>query len=326
MFCKDNRQENLLTLFGVAWRYTNAVTFGQLAPNWEQANMGRTQSVVETVILEYAARTESGSSAPAPILRKTAKGYEVLDGVQRLSAEQMLGTTAFSAYVVETDSDLKATQIRVFANHLLAGHPESPDWNRKRAIQLLIIEGGMSIDEVARLGGWKRRDVEEDKLCIDYGYAVRSIGGPDQMPKGVLLKISEYAKVDDFRVSPQPIADFCNDLKKGRFNNGESEPHIRDFFGVNRNNRKTLHDQFVKHLSQFREDSEVSTRMDGRKPQKRQDDIKLRGAMKTVLTITDDLVTLGTHIAYVDEFHAIWNRVDGNLKRLGKRIPAKITA
>jgi len=198
----------MLTQFGVAWRYTNNVRYEQLTANWEQANFGRESATVEAVILEYAARTESGSSAPAPILRKTATGYDVLDGVQRLSSEKLLGTTDFSAYVVDTDSELVALKIRVFANHLLAGHPEPSEWNRKTAIQKLIIEGGMSIDEVARLGGWNRKSIEEEKLCMDIGFAVRCAGGPVSMAKYVLLKMAKYMKLDDFVVAPKNI--FCH--------------------------------------------------------------------------------------------------------------------
>jgi len=319
MFCKDNRQENMLTSFGVSWKYTNSVTFDQLYPNWEQTNAGRSQAVMDSVVLEYATRTEGGSSAPAPILWNTLKGKQVLDGVQRLSAEKLLGTTSFSAYIIETDFELLATQIRVLSNHLLAGHPEASDWNRKRAIQMLVLDGGMSIDEVARLGGWKRRDVEEDKICLDFGFAIRCIGGPEQMPKGVLLKMSEHAKVDDFRVASEPIKEFCNDLKKARFNNGESEPYIREFFGVNRANRKTIYDQFAKRLEKFREEDEVKMRLNGRAPQKLRDDIKLRSAMKAVVTITNDLISAGSTISYLDEFHHLWNHVDSNLKRLAKK-------
>ena len=316
MFCKDNRQENLLTKFGVSWKYVNGVTFNQLSLNWEQSNFGRTTAINEAVVVEYAQRTEAGSSAPAPILRNGAKGYGVLDGVQRLSAKKLLGTTSFSAYIVDTDSDLLATQIRVLANHLLAGHPESAEWTRKQAVQLLILEGGMSIEEVARLGGWRTKDVEEDKLCMDLGFAIRCIGGPEKLPKGVLLKMAEHAKMDDFRAAPKPVADFCNDLKKGKFSNGDSEPFIKQFFSVNRASRKNLHEQFAKRLGDFRKDAEVAARLDGRSPQKRKGDIKLRSAMKSVVTITEELISAGSDILYVDEFFHLWNRVESNLKCL----------
>lgn len=320
MFCKDSRQENFLTQFGVKWKYTNATTFEQLAPTWEQANMGRAQAKVDAVILEYAARTEAGSSAPAPILRKSSRGYEVLDGVQRLCAEKFLGTTMFTAYVVETDSDLMATQVRVFANHLLAGHPESADWNRKRIVQLLVIEGGMSIDEVARIGGWKAKDVEEEKLAMDFGFAIRCIGGPEQLPKGVLLTIAANAKMDDFKIASVPIAEFCSDLKRARFSNGESEGYIREFFGINRSNRKTIFEQLQRRLEKFRDESEVRARLAGRGPQRRQPDIKLRSAMKVVLTITEEFLRVGENIVYLDEFHLLWNQVDTNLKHLGRKV------
>jgi len=326
MFCKDSRQENFLTAFGVAWKYMNAIKYSDLSPNWEQANLGRSEATVSEIVLEYAARTEAGSSAPAPILRRTAKGYDVSDGVQRLSAEQLLGTTIFSAYVVDTDSDLTADKIRVMANHLLSGHPESNEWNRRRAIEVLINDGGMSIDEVARLGGWKRKDVEQDKTYIDFGFAIRCIGGPQVMTKGVVMALADHAKLDDFRVAPKPIAEFCDDLKRGRFSNGESVPFVKAFFDVNRAARKTLHDQFTKRLETFRDDPEVQIRLSGRSPQRRKDDIRLRAAMKAAKTVTDDLVQVGATIVYLDEFYQLWNQVDANLKRLGKHSIAKAMA
>lgn len=320
MFAKDSRTENLLSHHGLAWKWSNKITFDKLVPTWDSAQHGRSgKAKWDDIVLEYASRGEQGSAAPGPILRKTGRGLDVLDGVQRLAAEKLLGSTQFSAYIVETDSDLLSRKVRILANHLLAGHPEKSDWTRMKAIEDLCIEGGMSCAEVAKAGGWPLKLVEEDKEAIIWGFAIRCIGGPQQLNKGLLLTVSKHARMDDMNVADKPVAAFFHDLKNCKFTNGEAEPLISDFFQVKRNNRNKLYDQFEDHLETFRASQEVSTRLAGRTRSKRNPDIKLRMSMKTVLTATKDLIDKQTYVLYVDEFFQLWNQVRDNLQVLSQR-------
>ena len=330
MFAKDSRAENLLTHEGSKWRYSNNGSYEKLIPNWEQTNLGRSQATIENIVLEYAARTEAGSSAPAPILRPTSKGLEPLDGVQRLAAERLLGTTKFSYYHAEFDSDLIAKKIRIMANHLLAGHPEPAQWTRRQAIDILIIQpgrDGMSVAEVARMGGWPPRDVEEDLVFLNWAFAIRCIGGPQTLNKGVILNIDKAAHMDDLKIATEPIAGFCNDLKRGRFTNGDSGEYIDEFFDVNRKNRKALHTQFTRNLERFREDPDIQARLDGRQPKRLTPEVELLRSLKAARTASNKAIASGTSIPYMEEAFQIWNQVDKNLKTIeqkSKKVAVKV--
>ena len=321
MFAKDSRVENFLTHIGVTWRWVDDLSYKALEPNWDYNNRGRSQAKKEDAILEYASRMESGSSAPGVIVRGVADTIQlaVLDGVQRLCAGELRNYTRFGGYVVVTDSDLTASKIRVLANHLLAGHPEPTDWTRQKAVEVLIIEGGMSVEELMYLGGWTRDAIEKDKTYLDWSAPLVHIGGPDNLAKGLILNIAKHAKMDDLRVAPKPIAQFCRDLKKAKLTNGESEPFIKDFFTVNRKDRKGIFDQFEEKLADFHDNEEVSTRLEGRVNGRQKPDIKLRRSMRAVATVIDELLASDEMIPYMDEYYQLWNQIDGKLKQLATR-------
>jgi hypothetical protein len=323
MFRKDSGEEEFLTRFGAKWSYVNDITYDQLVPNWEMTNLGRERARVEDAILEYAERMAAGAAAPAGIFWKTSRGFDPLDGVQRLCAHLLNGGTRFPGYIVETESALLARRIRVFANHLLNGRSPSTEWTRRQAIQICIIEGGMSVEEVAQLGGWKKEAVAQDWLYLDWSFKIRCAGGPEELPKGVVLNIAECAKPDDLHAGNKPVAEFLHDLKQGKFTNGESKPFIDAFFGtVNRNGKKDLHGQFASRLEDFRSSEEVRTRLEGRKPNPRNPDTKLLAAMKTVKTIADDLIATRERLFNIDEFFRVWNQVERSLKQLRDAVKA----
>jgi hypothetical protein len=328
MFTKDNREENFLTQFGVPWKYTNRVTWDMLTPNWDAINWGRSRPKVEEAILEYAALMEIGSAAPAPILWAKKSGHDVLDGLQRLGAEQLMGATQFSAYLIQTDSSQLARAIRIFANlRLQGGHQDSAQWTLRQAIQLLIVEGQMSVEEVANMGGWKKHAVEKEQMICAWGFAIRKIGGPEQLSKGIIMNIDKSAHMDDLTIAPEPIAEFCNDLKRGRFTNGDSGEYIDDFFDVNRKNRKTLHKQFTKNLLDFHSDPEIEIRLRGRQPKRLTAEVELIRALKAARTASNKAIASHGSIPYMEEAFQIWNQVDKNLKAIeqkSKKVAAKV--
>ncbi len=119
--------------------------------------------------------------------------------------------------------------------------------------------------------------------------------------------------------SPEPIVEFCKDLKRGRFSNGDSASHVEAFFAdVNRKVPKGLHKQFTRRLEKFREDSEVRTRLEGRKPSRPTAEIHLRSTLRTAETVSSRMVTSGEQIPYLEEYFQIWNRVERNLKAIQK--------
>jgi len=309
---------------GVTWKWVDDNAYSRLEPTWEQQNLGRSVAKKEEAILEYATRMEAGSAAPGPIIHPTDRGLSVLDGVQRLCAWQLNGGTRFPAYVIETDSLLTSMKIRVLANHLLAGHPEPTEWSRKRAIQMLVIEGGMSMEEVARLGGWTLKSCEDDKLHMDYNAAIIHVGGPSDLGKGIVLKIASKAKMDDFRIAGDVLADFTRDLKEGGFTNGESSPFIDTFFRVSRKDRSALHDAFKENLAEFREHPEIMARLQGRRNSRLSPDVRLRKQFRSCITVLDELIENDTHIPWVDEFRQLLGEIDTKLKALAGRRKQKV--
>lgn len=326
MFCKDSRTENMLTHRGVPWKYRTGIKFGDLLRTWNVHNYGRSRARVEEAICEYGARMEAGSSAPAGVGRKTERGIELLDGVQRLSAAELNGETLFPLYLVECD-DTTAKVIRTLANSLLQGsHQEPTDWYRRQAIQLLVIDCGMSLEEVARSGGWNLGIVKSDHEAMLWGFAMRRIGVPESFTdltkkgaKGRVLAFAEHARMKDLEIAPKPIVEFCVDLKRAGFSNGDAQPYIKAFFGdLNRRDAKRLHQAFAKNLERFRKDPEVVTRIEGRKRSSLDPGIKLRKQLKSTLTVTEELLSSNTSLLYVDEFLHIWHQVEKNIKALGK--------
>ena len=90
MFTTDSRTENFITALGVKLEYRNGLKFpDDFATGWNTENIGRPVAVREDAVIEYATLMEAGSAAPAPILCESENGLRVLDGVQRLSAEEL---------------------------------------------------------------------------------------------------------------------------------------------------------------------------------------------------------------------------------------------
>ena len=180
MFTTDSRTENFLTALGVQFKYVNGILLPKdFVPEWSSENIGRPVAVREDAVIEYAALMEQGSAAPAPILHRTERGQRVLDGVQRLSAAELNGTTRISAYVVETDSGDMLSAIRVLANSRMQGRAEPAEWTRRRAVEVLVVERGLSHAEVARMGGWKAFDIQRIADAIELQRRITSSGGPD---------------------------------------------------------------------------------------------------------------------------------------------------
>ena len=318
MFIEDGRTVTFLGQMGVKQSYTNCMTFAQLIPNWENVNWGRPRARVDEAVVEYALLTERGSQAPAPILHSTTPGYEILDGVQRILAAKLLNATEFSAYIVETDSPSLARAIRVVANkRLQGGHSESSAWCRKQAVSLLIFDQNMSIKEVAQMGGWSEKSIEEDYRARLWERSITQIGGPEEMNKGVLLTIAANAKLDDLVKAPKPIAAFCDALKTGRFGNGESEIHVKKFFDVHKG-KQPLARQLEDHLNQFRSHPDVKARLEGRAGTRRTPEMQVRAAVRNLVTVTENLVKSKTGVPYPEEFFQGLNQARKNIEAISK--------
>jgi hypothetical protein len=314
MFTKDSRTEVFLTQMGVEFRYTNNVAFSDLAPGWDCKNLARPSAKREDAILEYATLMESGSPAPAPILHQAEK-YNVLDGIQRLCAAQLGGATKVSAYIVLSDSDELLDAIRVLANIRLQGRQEPPEWTRRRAVEILVIQRGMSHAEVARLGGWTPADIKRLAESMDLGFAIRCIGGP-LFPDSIIETIGKHATKDLLPKYRTPIAAFFDTIKEGRFSAQDAEPLIQEFFAPSAKPSNAVYEQ---RLNEIKQAPEVEIRLKGRRSTRLSPDVNLRRALRAVETIVDEMKEPPL---YVDEFFRLLNVIERRLRTLSKHSPA----
>lgn len=312
MFTKDSRTENFLTQMGVAFEYRNGIRFHDLRGDWQAKNVARPKPVREDAVVEYAALMESGSAAPAPILRDLSGGLDVLDGVQRLSAEMLAGFSSFSSYVMTTTSEDTAATIRVLANARLQGRAEPAEWTRRRAIEVLVLGRGMTCEEVAKMGGWRVADVSRIAKAIDYQAAVIGIGGPE-LPDATLGVIAEHAAKEHLAKSPKLVANFLHLIKKGQFSHADAAPHIASFFS------RASHSDYAVKLEEFRADPDVEVRLTGRKSPGLSPDVKLRREILAAITVLDEITEHGEELRNADEFFRLLKQLDAKLRKLAPR-------
>lgn len=327
MFTTDSRTEKFLDSIGVKWKYTNEMRFGSMNPNWDSINIGRSQVQIKSAVQEYGALMDRGSPAPAPMMWKNPAigDYEVLDGIQRLLAEELRKPVTFSAYLVVTDSDDMIKKIRVFANYRLqGGYQESSEWTLERAVVLLVNGGVMGIEEVSEIGGWTPGAVRDKKHIVDYGDAVRGVGGPDKLPDSILRVIAKSASREDFSSAPVSIAGFCNDIKRMRLSAAEAESYTEEFFSVSRS-KKNLFGQFDTKLREFRSDDEIKSRLadpNRRRYQPMTSEGRLLKSLKGTLTTASRVLESEDTVPEMAEYFQIVGQIKKTLsqiERMSKR-------
>lgn len=324
MFTTDSRTENFLTSLGVKFNYVNGIMLpGDFVPDWNTDNIGRPVAVREDAVIEYASLMEAGSAAPSPVLGKTEHGFRVLDGVQRLSAAALNETTRVSAYVVRTDSDDLLASIRVLANARLQGRAEPPEWTRRRAVEVLVVERGMSSAEVAQMGGWKPADVKKIAEAIELQTRITHAGGPD-LPDTLLAELKPYVKGKLLAQATDPIVGFLHTLKKSRISVSDATPYVASFFAA----MPKAADPFkvyTERLKGLHEEAEIRARLLGRQVTELPRDVVLLKALKSAETVAGEILTHGERVPNVDEFFRILNRITDQLKSIAPNKKAKTT-
>jgi hypothetical protein len=318
MFTKDSRTENFLTQMGVEFKYTNSVAFADLSKNWSEHNLARPQPKRDEAIVEYAALMDSGSPAPAPVLHRTRSGLcDVLDGVQRLAAAELMGYTKLAAYIVECDSDEVVTAIRVLANARLQGRPEPPEWTRRRAVEVLVVEKGMSPSEVARMGGWRVADVEKIARVLAWGCKIRSIGGPQELSDAMTEAIAKHTTQETLAKEPGLIAEFLCVVKQAQFSASDAEPYLENFFKPISKASKA-HQVYEERLEEFKQDEEVLVRVLGRRGTVMRHDVNLLRILKSAVTVLDELALSDEPLHYADEFFRLLSTIKDKLHHVSK--------
>lgn len=316
MFTQDTRTENFLKSLGVKHKYrTNIKLPGDLIPGWNAENIGRPVAVREDAVLEYSARMESGSPAPAPILVETPQGFKVLDGVQRISGGELLQLRVCSAYVVQTDDENLLLTIRVMANTCMQGRAESAEWNQRQAVHVLVVDRGMSYAEVAKLGGWKAANIKKIAEAIELQAKITNAGGPD-LPDTMLAELRPYLQ-DPTRLAQAdvPIVGMLNTLKKSKISVVDAIPYIEAFFAPTMK-ASNLHKTYSERLKEMHEDVEIKARLTGRQSAEQSKDMVLHKFLKSADGLLDKLLITGERVPNIDEFYRLTDRINKKLKQL----------
>lgn len=316
MFTTDSRTENFLTSMGVKFEYKNGLRLPEdFAKGWDTENIGRPVAVRDDAVLEYAALMESGSAAPAPILCETEHGLRVLDGVQRLSAAELQQSTRVAAYVVSTDSEDSLASIRVLANARMQGRAEPAEWTRRRAVEVLVVDRGMSPAEVAKMGGWKPADIKRIAEAIELQSRISLAGGPE-LSDAMLAELRPYlALPSTLEQASGPVTGFMQTLKQSRISVSDAADYIAAFFkplARGSNPYKT----YEARLEEFHEDPELKSRITGRQSTELAKDVVLLRTLKTAETVLEHILTHGERVPNVDEFFRILDRLTKKLKSI----------
>jgi len=327
---KDTRVEGLLKRLGkygsLVIQKKTGCKFDDLKPGWDQRNMARPSSKVREAIATYRQQMDAGSKAPPTILRVTTLGYEVADGIQRLCASHERGEKTFPAYVIKCD-ELMARKVRLLSNHVLQGYAEKPEWTRRQAVQIIIIEDGGTAADLAEISGWSIKAIEEDERFLRCQFKIKQAGGPE-MTKGTVLDIAEATKPIDFEVAGGPIAAFCETVRNAKLSNGEAKPFVQKVFrDLNRKDRKNLHRQIARRVEKFQDDDEVKIRLpDGRRQKSpRADETKLLQVLKAARTVTEEFCRTKAKFRYMEEYFQVHGQTGKNLKTIAKHSKAKVT-
>jgi hypothetical protein len=303
MFSLDSRTENFLRQMGVKFEYTNDILFNMLLAGWREKNIGRPVAVRDEAVEEYATLMNSGSAAPAVVLHRSPNGLDVLDGVQRLIAAELHGTTRINAYVVQCDSEDTLTAIRILANARLQGRAEPVEWTRRQAVKVLVVGRGMSETEVAQLGGWRLADVDRIAAAIRWSETLISIGCPEGLPDSLCSVIAKYADPVLVRKCSQPVAKFIRTIRLAKLSADDAEPYVEEFFSEVPSSK--AFETYGRRLEDIESDPEIQVRVKGRKTNSISNETKLGRALRTANTVMLEILDKGESVTYPDEFFRI---------------------
>ena len=211
---------------------------------------------------------EGGSPAPAGIFIEAADGYSVLDGVQRLVAGELIGLTTFAGYVIDPKTSLvNQRKIRIFANKWLCGdHCPTDAESLAAGVQFLYFMDKCSPEEIAKIAVRKLADVYAEiafqtttKKMEQVGYSGKY---SERGKKWFVVKCGQRAMDDDWVRAPVPIREWLELMEECKFNNGDADTHIDDFWGIKRTPKADRQSQFVKKLAEQINDPDVRMRLD----------------------------------------------------------------
>jgi hypothetical protein len=292
MFDKCNKTEAWLAQLGVQREYHESVSYDMLIDEWNVINHGRPeqQNRVDAAIESYADMMQKGSPAPAVILRRTEGRYEVLDGCQRLMANELCDSRHCAAYII-TCSYQTAQKIRIAAN--LRGNTQAPvprAWVISQMVKEFIIGGDDSAKEVSTVLGVPVNEVlicerrERVRARVASGYLEHMKREAPGFDDGKLDAIAKFSEREDFEGRAGKFTLRAIDsLFLAKLTNGIFSQTLSEFFSPKRTPAKDRGTQLsTQMLKIITENAAIQSRING--PAKRGELNRVQDAMKALLT------------------------------------------
>jgi hypothetical protein len=267
MFTEDTRTENFLRYIGVKYEYQDTMEVADLHDKWKTNNLGRGEAIDNDAVLEYGMLMEKGSPAPAVIVMRQREGIVVLDGVQRLSAAELSGSTKFSAYLVSPRTGVsKQHLIRIAANARINGqHTPDKNWIMATAVEVLYFDDDCSVEEISRAVGRSVKAVHEEIRHQKTVQKMESVGYvgtlSSRKKKWFSAEVGKYADESDWQLAPGPIKHMLDTFEQCKFRNGDASNLLEAFFDVKRSQKKDRHAQFTQKVADLKSAPEVRQKL-----------------------------------------------------------------
>ena len=292
MFDRCLKTESWLSQLGVQREYQESVGYDQFVEHWNTINHGRPehQSRVQAAVESYADMMLNGSPAPAVILRKQSGKLEVLDGCQRLMANELCDSRHCAAYII-TCSESTAQKIRLAAN--LRGNTQAPvprAWVISEMVKAFIINGSDSAKEVSMVLGVPAQEVstaekrERVRARVAAGYLEHMKREAPQFDDGKLDAIAKFSEKEDFDGRAGKFTMRCIDsLFLAKLTNGIFSQTLSEFFAPKRTPAKDRGTQLSTQMTKIiTENAAIQSRING--TVKRGELNSLQDATKALLT------------------------------------------
>ena len=319
MFDKCNKTEAWLGQLGVQREYQEDVSYDTFVDEWNSINHGRpeNQSRVDSAIESYADMMLKGSPAPAVILRKIGQRHEVLDGCQRLIANELCDSRHCAAYII-TCSNTTAQKIRIAAN--LRGNTQAPvprAWVISQMVKEFIIAGDDSAKEVSTVLGVPLNEVlicerrERVRARVSSGYLEHLKREAPNFDDGKLDAIAKFSEKEDFDGRAGKFTMRCIDsLFLAKLTNGIFSQTLSEFFSPKRTPAKDRGTQLSTQMAKvITENAAIQSRING--TVKRGELNSLEDAVKALLTRAKNYKKLAKECplddkARVTQMHEQW--------------------
>jgi len=324
MFDRCLKTESWLSQLGVQREYSESVSYDMFHDDWNTTNHGRPshQNRVQIAVESYAEMMISGSPAPAVILRKKGGRYEVLDGCQRLMANELCESKHCAAYII-TCSEVTAQKIRLAAN--LRGNTQAPvdrQWVITEMVKSFIINGDDSAREVAVMLGVPAAQVdaverrERVRARIMACYLEHLKREAPSFDDGKLDAIAKFSEREDFEGRAGKFtARAIDSLFLAKLTNGIFSQTLSEFLSPKRTPAKDRGTQLSTQMAKvITENAAIQSRING--TVKRGELNRVQDAMKALLTTVKNYKKIAKECPLDDR--PIVTQLDGQYHEVGR--------